>query len=355
MQGFGSALLNGFKERGHEVKLISPEVHLQRVSPTLGGVGKWLGYADKYLLFPPEMRRACRWADIVHVCDQGNAIYLRFLQDFRHLITCHDLLAVRASLDELPGWTTGRSGHIYQGMILQGLKRAGFIVCASEATSHDVQRLVGLEADRMSQVYVSLLQPYHPMPAEEAAAHLAALGLPSDRFFFHVGGNQPYKNRLMVLKIYQVLRRMAGDGGPKLVLAGKAISEEMAQYISQEGLADHVLERNDVAEEQLRAMYSQAACLIFPSLYEGFGLPIIEAQASGCPVFTSDRAPMTEVGGGGAVYFDPTDPDGAARVIAGNLADRDRMVEAGYSNVKRFAPDLMLDAYMDVYRRLAGG
>ena len=88
---------------------------------------------------------------------------------------------------------------------------------------------------------------------------------------------------------------------------------------------------------------------------EGFGLPIIEAQASGCPVFTSDRAPMTEVGGGGAVYFDPTDPDGAARVIAGNLADRDRMVEAGYSNVKRFAPDLMLDAYMDVYRRLAGG
>lgn len=355
MQGFAGALLNGFEKRGHEVKLLSPEVHLQRIGSPASGVGKWLGYADKYLLFPPEMRRACRWADIVHVCDQGNAIYLRFLQDFRHLITCHDLLALRASLGEIPGWTTGRGGRVYQGLILQGLKRAGFIVCVSEATAGDVRRLTGLETGRMDQIYGSLLQPYRPMPAAEAAAHLAALGLPPDRFFFHVGGNQPYKNRLMVLKIYKALRREMGEASPGLVLAGKKITEEMAEYISQEGLADHVLERNDVAEEQLRAMYSHAACLIFPSLYEGFGLPLIEAQASGCPVFTSDRAPMTEVGGGGAVYFDPTDPDGAARVIAGSLADRDRMLEAGYSNVKRFAPDLMLDAYMDVYRRLAGG
>jgi len=355
MQGFANALLIGLKERGHEARLLGPEVHLQRVGSPIGGVGKWLGYADKYLLFPPEMRRACRWADVVHVCDQGNGIYLRFLQGFRHLITCHDLLAMRASLGEIPGWTTGRGGRLYQSLILQGLKRAGFIVCDSEATYHDVHRLMGLGAGRMDQVYVSLLQPYRPMPAAEATAHLKALGLPQAGFFFHVGGNQPYKNRLMVLKIYQALRRRGGDAGGKLVLAGKAISEEMAQYIAREGLAEHVLERNDVTEEQLRAMYSRAECLIFPSLYEGFGLPIIEAQASGCPVFASNRAPLTEVGGAGAVYFDPTDPAGAAQVIAENMGSRERMIEAGYSNVPRFAPDLMLDRYIDIYRRIADG
>ena len=69
MQGFGNALLDGFNESGHEVKLLSPEVHFQRIGLPTGGVDKWLGYAYRYLLFPPEIHRACRWADIVHVCD----------------------------------------------------------------------------------------------------------------------------------------------------------------------------------------------------------------------------------------------------------------------------------------------
>ena len=353
MQGFAHALLNGLNAQGQEVKLLSPEVHLQRTSSPHAGVGKWLGYADKYLLFPPEMRRACRWADVVHVCDQGNAIYLRFLQDFQHVITCHDLLAIRSSLGELPGWTTGRSGRIYQNLILQGLKSARHIVCDSEATYQDAQRLTGLGPSRLSQIYVSLLQPYRPLSESESAPYLEALALPSDPFFFHVGGNQPYKNRPMVLQIFQEFRRKTGDTNYKLVLAGKKITPEMEDYIARENLTDSVLERNDVTEEQLRAMYSRAACLIFPSLYEGFGLPVIEAQASGCPVFTSNRAPLTEVGGTGAVYFDPTDPDGAAQVIAEHLTDRDRMITAGFANVSRFAPDIMLAKYLEVYQSIA--
>lgn len=354
MQGFTNALLTGLRAQGQEVKVLSPGVHLQRIGSPTRGIGKWLGYADKYLLFPPEMRRACRWADVVHVCDQGNGIYLRFLQDFRHLVTCHDLLAMRAALGEIPGWTTGRGGRVYQSLILQGLKRASHIVCDSEATERDALRLTKLAPDRMSQIYVSLLQPYRPMPEAEAVVHLEALALPSGGFLFHIGGNQPYKNRLMVLQIYQAFRQKTGGMGYKLVLAGRKITEEMSTYIAQEGLADHVLERNDVTEEQLCAMYSRAEALIFPSLYEGFGLPIIEAQASGCPVFTSNRPPMTEVGGNGAAYFDPTDPAEAAQVVAEGLADRTRMIEAGYSNVRRFAPDIMLDKYLEIYRHIAG-
>ena len=354
MQGFANALLTGLKGQGHEVRLLSPEVHLQKIGSPPNGIGKWLGYADKYLLFPPEMRRACRWADVVHVCDQGNAIYLRFLQDFPHLITCHDLLAVRAARGEIPGWTTGRSGRIYQKLIVQGLKRAKYIVCDSEATYQDTQRIVGLAPDQMDMVYVSLLQPYQPMPASESAQHLKELSLPSSPFFFHVGGNQHYKNRFMVIRIFQAFRSKMGDTAYKLVLAGRELTAEMTAYIAHEGLADFVLERTDVTEDQLRAMYSRAACLVFPSLYEGFGLPIIEAQASGCPVFASNRAPLTEVGGTGAAYFDPTDPDGAARLIAENLASRGRMIEAGFANVPRFAPDIMLTKYLEVYKRIAG-
>lgn len=353
MQGFSNALLTGLKAHGQEVRLLSPEVHLQRTGSPHSGLGKWLGYADKYLLFPPELRCACRWADVVHVCDQGNGIYLRFLQDFPHLITCHDLLAVRAALGEPPGWKIGTSGRILQKLILQSIKRAGYVVCDSEATYQDTLRLTGLAPGRVSQIYVSLLQPYRPMPEAEAAAHLDALGLPSDHFFFNATGNEPYKNRPMVLQIFGAFRRKVDDTRFKLVLAGKKITPEMEEYIAREGLTDHVLERNDVTAEQLRALYSRATCLVFPSLIEGFGLPVIEAQASGCPVFTSNRPPMTEVGGAGAAYFDPTDPDGAAQLIAERLMDRERMVEAGFANVQRFAPEIMLNKYLEVYRRIA--
>ena len=88
---------------------------------------------------------------------------------------------------------------------------------------------------------------------------------------------------------------------------------------------------------------------------EGFGLPIIEAQASGCLVFTSDRAPMTEVGGGAAAYFDPDDAEGAARVITERLEEREQMVQAGFENVRRFDPELMLDNYLAVYGDIVRG
>ena len=353
MQGFANALLTGLAAQGHEVRLLTPETRLQRIGSPHRGIGKWLGYVDKYLLFPPVMRRASRWADVVHICDQGNAIYLNSLQDFPHLITCHDLLALRASLGEISGWNTGRGGRIYQSLILRGLKRAEYIVCDSEATSHDVQRLVGVAPRRMSQIFVSLLQSYQPMPEIESTAHLRELEIPAGRFFFHIGGNQPYKNRLMVPQIFQAYRCLTKDTECKLVLAGAKLPAEIREYIAQEGLTEHVFERTDVKEDQLRALYSRAECLIFPSLYEGFGLPVIEAQASGCPVFTSDRPPLTEVGGAGAVYFDPADPEAAAKTITEHLKDREPMVMKGLENVRHFALDIMLNRYLEVYQSIA--
>ena len=85
--------------------------------------------------------------------------------------------------------------------------------------------------------------------------------------------------------------------------------------MSLNGLRDRVIELTNITNEDLRALYSKATALLFPSLREGFGWPIIEAQACGCPVFTSDRVPMTEVGGDAAIYLDPTDPRPAPRLL----------------------------------------
>lgn len=355
MLGFASALLSGLGERGHDIRLIAPAQVVGRIGRPNAGVGKWLGYVDKFGLFPGQLRRALAWADVVHVCDQGNGIYMNYLQGVPHVLTCNDLLAIRSARGELPGWETGRTGRLYQRLILQGVNKAKRVACISETTRQDLLRIGQVQASAVSVVYEGLLHPYSPLPPNESATVLRPLGLDcAAPFLLHVGGNQPYKNRLAVLKIFIALRQKPEFQEKNLVMAGKPFTAPMRQFVAEQGLEDRVRELTGLTNEQLRALYSQAEALIFPSLYEGFGLPIIEAQACGCPVFTSDRAPMTEVGGDAAVYLNPTQPEQAAQVIVDNLGRAEQMKAAGMENVKRFSTERMLDEYIQIYRQVAG-
>ena len=120
---------------------------------------------------------------------------------------------------------------------------------------------------------------------------------------------------LGVVRIFAHLAALPQFAQHHLVLAGKPWTRELRELIRHVGLAERVHEWVDVSNEDLRALYSAADALIFPSLQEGFGWPIAEAQACGCPVFTTNRPPMTEVGADAAAYFDPDDPERAARSL----------------------------------------
>ena len=99
------------------------------------------------------------------------------------------------------------------------------------------------------------------------------------------------------------------------MFVGPELVPEMAELARKHGVADRVKALQKVSHEELRALYASATALLFPSLQEGFGWPVIEAQACGCPVFTSDLAPMNEIGGEGAVYVDPKNPAAIADAI----------------------------------------
>ena len=103
----------------------------------------------------------------------------------------------------------------------------------------------------------------------------------------------------------------------------------------------------------LEALYSVADGLLFPSWEEGLGWPLLEAQACGCRVFTSNRPPMTEVAGEAAVYFDPADPAGAAALVAASLRTSTPFDPAGPPNVQRFTVAAMIDGYLELYGRAA--
>jgi hypothetical protein len=103
------------------------------------------------------------WADVVHVCDQGNAPYLRYLQGMPHVVTCNDLLAIRSARGEFSDWPTGATGKLYQKFILDGFNRAEYVACISEATRQDVARITRVPQEKVTVIYDGLFYPYSPM------------------------------------------------------------------------------------------------------------------------------------------------------------------------------------------------
>ena len=111
------------------------------------------------------------------------------------------------------------------------------------------------------------------------------------------------------------------------------------------GLEGQVISRPEPTDEELGVLYSGALALLFPSLQEGFGWPILEAQSCGCPVITSNRAPLTEVAGEAALLIDPENEAAAAELIAARLDSLAELREAGFENLKRFDRDRLMKRY----------
>ncbi len=359
MLRFASVLAEGLRGAGVEVQLARPEPCFGRLKQGGHGLGKWLGYLDKFLLFPPRLRRLAATVDLVHICDHSNAMYVKHVEGRPHVVTCNDMLAIRSARGEFPQNRTGWSGRILQRWILSGLRRARRLACISEATRRDVLRLTGHRPETVSVTYMGQNFSYAPVTEIAEAAEqrrrgekfdetvFARFGIPAEPYLLHVGGGQWYKNRAGVLAIYAALRKKPGVRTPKLVLVGPPCTEPGVEV------------RNGVDNQTLAALYSGAELLLFPSLEEGFGWPIIEAQACGCRVLTTAKEPMTEVGGAAAFYLaDPNDATAGAAAVELILAQGDSAraatVRGGIDNAARFSTERMIREYLAVYREVLG-
>jgi glycosyltransferase involved in cell wall biosynthesis len=353
MQRFSAQMARGLTEAGHEVRVCRPRAFLGKLRPSGHGVGKWLGYVDKFGAFPFALTSAVKWADVVHICDQANSVYIKYIRLVPHVVTCHDLLAIRSALGEIPQHKTSWTGRRLQRLILTGLTRAQHIACVSDATRKDLLRIADIPEHRVSRAYNSLNYPYARMEMHEAASRLRKLFIdPSQSFFLHVGGNQWYKNRLGVLRVFFLLRKLTGNPSLKLVMVGKPWTVEMKRFVVEHGIGDVTFELTGIAEEDLRALYSTATIMLFPSLQEGFGWPILEAQACGCPVVTSGRSPMDEVGGSAAIYVNPDNPESAAFIVKDSLDLLHGMREASVLNAARFRESTMIETYVSLYDKV---
>jgi glycosyltransferase involved in cell wall biosynthesis len=130
---------------------------------------------------------------------------------------------------------------------------------------------------------------------------------------------------------------------------------EVANWLRAQGYGASLIQTGPVDDEDLRALYSGAGLMLFPSLQEDFGWPIVDAQACGCLVAATNRAPMTVVGGLGAIYFDVSDAPGAAATIARAWGDRDMLIAQGTENAAHYTTDAMISGYRYAYQAVRSG
>ncbi|HXG69778.1 MAG TPA: glycosyltransferase, partial [Gemmatimonadaceae bacterium] len=287
MNRYAEMLERVLTDSGHAVRLVIPPRVFGKLTKDATSPAKWLGYLDKYLIFPRRLNKDAAWADIVHITDQGNGSYARLLRRHVTVITCHDMFAIRAGLGTVPDHSLKYTGRVLQASNRKGLEAADAVICVSDYTKEELLRFTACDPARVRVAYNPLNYPYTPATRGEIDATLVHVGAdPHDQYFLHVGGNYPYKNRPGVVRIFSELRRTAPYRDAKLVMAGARWPTELRETVAMLGLTELVLEVETPTNEALRALYSGALALIFPSFYEGFGWPLVEAQACGCPVAT---------------------------------------------------------------------
>jgi glycosyltransferase involved in cell wall biosynthesis len=356
MQRFSAMMLEGLRAHGVEAELVTPRPILGGNFRSLGGfVQKWLGNIDKYLLFPRQLRQRCRRASkaVVHICDHSNAVYLPYCRPAPVVVTCHDLLAVRGGLGEDTDCPASFTGRLLQKSILNNLRKAEAIACSSRATAVDANRLLEQSSEWVNVVQLGLSYPYRQIAVETTNSRLATVpSLDLNRpFALHVGSNLRRKNRDAVLRIVAGLN---GKWNGQIVFVGEPLNEGLLGIAAAVGVADRVVQVSNSSNEILEALYNRAVALLYPSRFEGFGWPIIEAQACGCPVICSDSGPLPEVAGE-AGLFHPVENEAAFAADLIRLTDpaeRSRWSEKGLVNAKRFSTSRMIDEYIAIYRRL---
>ncbi len=266
----------------------------------------------------------------------------------RTLLTVHDLSFVR----EPDSVMTGMTRHLNR-WVPQSVAQADHVIAVSEATRQDLIELYRTPSEKITTLYHGVSTGFEPV---EDTGKLATVrqkyGLGDGPFILSVGTIQPRKN---YQRLIQALAQL--DRHYALVIVGSRgwQYETIFDEVNRLGLADRVHFPGFVAESDLPALYSAAGLFVYPSLYEGFGLPALEAMACGTPVVASNRASLPEVVGKAGLLVDPLDVTALAEAMSNVLEDEElqqQLTQAGRRQAARFTWSRMAAHLIDLYQKV---
>jgi len=229
------------------------------------------------------------------------------------VVSIHDL-----SFEHLPQTFNRRSRTQLRFTVRHSAQRAARILSLSEHTRHDIIETYGIDAERVNAIPLAAPEQFVPITDKSELQRVRhTYGIDGD-YILTVGSIQPRKNLARLIKAYESLRgNCSADKLPKLVLVGKCawLYDETLRTLDEAGVRDSVIMTGYVPEADLPALYSGALCFVYPSYFEGFGLPPLEAMKCGAPAIVGNRTSLPEVVGDAALMVDPFDTEAIAAAI----------------------------------------
>ena len=271
----------------------------------------------------------------------------------RSVVTIHDCIHLM-----FPQYLPNRAAFAYaRASMWAAVHRSDRILTVSAASKRDILRLFDVPPEKVVVVYNAIDEHFSTEPSPEHISRVRERYQLDHQFVLYVGNIKPHKNLVRLIEAFSRLRQDHGD--IKLLIIGDEISKlpALRRAVHSHKLHKHVRFLGYLKDDTLTVLYRLAAVFVFPSLYEGFGLPPLEAMASGTPVVTSNLSSLPEVTGDAAVLVDPYDVDSIEHGIRRVLDDpalADDLRRKGLQRAREFSWERSVEETLRVYRDVAG-
>jgi len=273
------------------------------------------------------------------------------------VVTVHDLIPLL-----LPAYRGSLLVRLYTRLVAAAARKAEAIITVSQASARDIVRYLHVPPERVHVTYEAAGEAFQPVEDETLLAAIRQKYALPERYFLYLGGFDQRKNLSVLLRAFALL--VNRQPLARLVIAGKLPGRDSSMFPDPRRLAmeseveESVTFTGWVAEEDKPALLSGATAFVFPSLYEGFGLPPLEAMACGAPVIASNRSSLPEVVGEGGILVEPTDVEALAEAMEMLLVDdalRAELRQRALAQAAKFSWKQTALETLAVYRKVVGG
>ena len=293
----------------------------------------------------PEMN-----ADVFHVMDGSQAYISDWIKQSASIATVHDIIPFLQLMGHLDNSHLGKSSGWVIKKSIKGLKKVTHMIAVSNNTAIDLSRTSNINSKTVSVIPNAIPQEIYSNSDSSQSLSWSERRETRHAYILHVGNNAFYKNRKGLLKIFSQIRSFCEIG---LKLVGSPPTPKEKQIIHELKIDKFVTFIVNSNDETLFDLYRKATLFLFPSLYEGFGWPPLEAMAFGCPVVCSNAASLPEVVGDAALTCSADDEEEMVRnclVVLQNDSVANDLIERGYNRVKLFSIERMGQQIMEVYK-----
>jgi glycosyltransferase involved in cell wall biosynthesis len=265
------------------------------------------------------------------------------------VVTIHDCIHLR-----FPQYLPNRLGYAYaRSSLWVAAHRSNRVLTVSDASKRDILRYFHVPEGKIDVIYNAIDERFGERPAEDEVNRVRERYQLNDPFILYAGNIKPHKNLERLIEAFHILRRHDLEH-VKLLIIGDEISKyaTLRRAVHRHKLHKHVRFFGFVPDQTLAILYRLADVFVFPSLYEGFGLPPLEAMASGTPVVTSNVSSLPEVVGDAALLIDPYDPEGIAHAMRRVLTEpalRDELTRRGLARASEFSWDRSVRRVREIY------